>query len=223
MESPLRNKSENMMTQEHPKTLTDSMRRLTGGLMGWIGSGLHQMGIHPDMITIAGLIVVAVAAWFIASGQLQLGGLILLLGLPLDAVDGAVARAMKREGHFGAVLDSTLDRYADGFIFAALGYHFAVQDRFDMLVLCFAAMFGSFAVSYVRARADEVDVSVKVKIGLFTRFERVAVILFMLLVPGLLLMPVLLDIGVLVLAAGTNFTAVQRLWFVYRTLKQRGE
>jgi hypothetical protein len=41
------------------------------------------------------------------------------------------------------------------------------------------------------------------------------VILVMLLVPSLLVA------GIWVLAVGTNFTAMQRLWFVYKTLKQR--
>ena len=146
----------------------------------------------------------------------------LLIGLPLDALDGAVARAMERKGQFGAVLDSSLDRYADGFIFAALSYYFAVQSRFDMMLLAQAALIGSFLVSYIRARADDVDVSVKVKVGLFTRLERVIAILVILLVPGLLVVPGILDWGILILAIGTNFTAMQRLWFVYRTLRNRG-
>jgi phosphatidylglycerophosphate synthase len=171
--------------------------------------------VHPDAITFLGLLVVAVACTFIAQGQFALGGIILLAGLPLDAVDGAVARAMQRQGRFGAVLDSTLDRYADGFIFIALGYYFAQQDRFEWLLIALLAGVGTQAVSYVRARADGVNLNVT--IGLFTRMERVAVILVMLLVPSLL------EIGVLILAIGTNFTALQRLFFVYKMLDEQGE
>ncbi len=191
-------------------TLTDRVRRMTGGVVSRMGNALYRAGIHPDWITAAGLVVVMVAAVFIGDGQVQVGGVILLLGLPLDALDGAVARAMARTDPFGAVLDSTLDRYADGFIFAALSYHFAGQN--DML-LPLAALLGSFAVSYVRARAE--GAGVDVKIGVFTRLERVVVILVMLLVPPLLIP------GLWVLAVGTNFTAMQRLWFVYKSLKER--
>lgn len=191
-------------------TLTDRVREMTGGAVSRMGNALYRAGIHPDWITAAGLVVVMVAAVFIGDGQIQVGGLILLLGLPLDALDGAVARAMARTDQFGAVLDSTLDRYADGFIFAALSYHFAGQN--DML-LPLAALLGSFSVSYVRARAE--GVGVDVKIGVFTRLERVVVILVMLLVPPLLIP------GLWVLAVGTNFTAMQRLWFVYKSLKER--
>lgn len=176
--------------------------------MAVIGSTLWRLGVHPDMVTVAGFIVVAVAAFVIAQGQYQLGGIILLLGLPLDAVDGAVARAMGRTGKFGGILDSTLDRYADALIFGGLSYHFAIQNEFGYMLLCLAALTGGFAVSYVRARAGEAGLSVKV--GLLDRFARVIIIL------TVLLLPLLMPLGLWVLAVGTNFTALQRMWYVYR-------
>ncbi len=197
------------MTQS-PVTLSDRMRALTGGLMQRVGSTVHHMGIHPDTITIAGLVVVAVGAYYIAVGQLQLGGVLLVISLPLDALDGAVARAMGRKDRFGAVLDSTLDRYADGLIFGALAFYFAGRGEQGNLLLALASLMGSFVVSYVRARAGEADLSVK--IGLFSRFERVITLLLMLLVPPLL------TLGLWVLALGTNVTGAQRLWFVYKHL-----
>ena len=201
---------------QHPTTLTDRVRGITAGVMSALGTTLHRMGVHPDTVTIFGLFVVFIAAVFIANGELQIGGLILFAGLPLDAVDGAVSRAMQRKGNFGKMLDSSLDRYADGFIFAALSYHFAVEDAFVLMLLALAAMMGSFMVSYNRARAEGIDV--QVKIGLFTRMERVAVILVMLLLPEAFGLPVL-EAGLLLLAIGTNFTALQRLWYVYHVLK----
>ena len=176
--------------------------------MGELGRTLHRLHIHPDMITLLGLVIVAIAAYFIGQGQFQLGGVILVLGLPLDALDGAVARAMGRKGNFGGVLDSTLDRYADAFIFVALSYYFAVQDRFDYMLLALAALAGGFVVSYVRARAGEAGLSVKV--GLLDRFVRVIIIIAVLIVPPLM------PLGLWVLAVGANFTALQRIWYVYR-------
>jgi CDP-diacylglycerol--glycerol-3-phosphate 3-phosphatidyltransferase len=199
------------------------MRLLTAAPLNAVAIRLHRWGVHPDVITTLGLVLVGIASIFIASGELQIGGLLLIAGLPLDALDGAVARVMERKGRFGAVLDSTLDRFADGFIFAALSYHFARMGRPDMILWAQAALIGSYGVSYVRARADEVDVSVKVNIGFFTRFERLAVIVAMLIVPGILLIPALLEVGVIVLAVGTTITTIQRLYYVYRTLKQRGQ
>lgn len=195
-----------------PITLTDRIRKLTNGITASAGQAVFRMGVHPDTITIIGLIVVAVGAYFIASGQMQWGGVLLVVSLPLDALDGAVARAMERKDRRGAVLDSTLDRYADGLIFGGLAYYFATQDQFGNLLLTLASLMGSFVVSYVRARAGEADLSVK--IGLFSRFERVVTLLLMLLVPPLLI-PMLW-----VLAVGTNITGIQRLLYVYRHLDQ---
>ncbi|MFN8565192.1 MAG: CDP-alcohol phosphatidyltransferase family protein [Anaerolineae bacterium] len=146
----------------------------------------------------------------IAAGQIQLGGVLLVLSLLLDALDGAVARAMGRTDRFGGVLDSTLDRYADGLIFGSLAYYFAGRGESLNLLLALASLMGSFVVSYVRARAGEADLSVK--IGWFSRFERVITLLLMLLVPPLL------AVGLWVLAIGTNVTGVQRLWYVFQHL-----
>ncbi len=201
------------MSNQQPITLTDRVRGYTKDFLSRIGKAVFRMGIHPDTITVMGLILVALSAIVIAGGDLQLGGIILFISLPLDAVDGAVARAMQRRGRFGEMLDSMLDRYADGFIFAGLSYYFAVRDDFGYMLLAMLALIGTFAVSYARARADGVDVSVK--IGLFSRMERTVVILVMLLIPSLL------SLGMWILAVGTNFTAMQRLWFVYRALKDR--
>lgn len=203
------------MAEQKPRILTDHVRGLTRSILDPIGSGLHRIGIHPDLVTIAGLVVVAIGAYFIALGEFLTAAIILIVALPLDAVDGAVARAMKRTGQFGAMLDSTLDRYADGFIFAALSYYFAGLDRLDLLLVTQAALLGSLLVSYTRARSD--GLKIENKIGLFSRMERVVVIILMLLIPALL------EIGIWILAVGTNFTVLQRLWFVYRTLKSRGE
>jgi phosphatidylglycerophosphate synthase len=193
-----------------PITLQDRVRGLTGSFMSTLGTTLHRAGVHPDMITIVGLLVVIAAGVVISRGDYQWGGVILLLGLPLDAVDGAVARAMGRKDRRGAVLDSTLDRYADGVIFGALAYTFAVQDLLHYMLLALAALIGSFAVSYVRARAGEADLSVK--IGLMDRMVRLVIILTMLLAP------VLLEAGLWALALGANLTTMQRLWYVYKHL-----
>lgn len=211
------------MPEDAPQTLTDRLRKLAMRPLNGCGVALARLGIHPDWVTAAGLALVAVAALSLARGELLAGGFILLISLPLDALDGAVARAMGRAGAFGMVLDSTLDRYADGLIFGALGYYFAVQGRLDMLALALAALVGSYLVSYVRARADDAKVGVVTTVGVFTRMERVVVILVMTIGSGLLRSTLPLEIGTFVLALGTNLTALQRLWHVYSTLKDRGE
>ncbi len=204
-------------------TLTDRLRGLTRAPLDRCAEFVAGLGVQPDWITVFGLILVALAAVFIARGDFLAGGITLLVSLPLDALDGAVARALNRRGAFGMVLDSTLDRYADGFIFAALGYYFAQSGRMDMLAAALAALIGSYLVSYIRARADDGKVAVRATVGWFSRLERVAVMLLMTLSAGLLESAAPLEIGLLILAVGANLTALQRLRHVYKTLRDRGD
>ncbi len=204
-------------------TLTERLRILTRAPLERCAVLVARLGIQPDWITVCGLLLVAIAALFIAGGEFLVGGIALLLSLPLDALDGAVARALNRTGAFGMVLDSTLDRYADGFIFAALSYYFAESGRMDMLVAALAALMGSYLVSYIRARADDIQVGVRVTVGWFSRLERVIVLLIMTLAAGLLDSEAPVEIGLLILALGANLTALQRLRHVYITLRNRGD
>ncbi len=189
-------------------TLSGRLRHLTGRHLARLGLALHRLGVSANAVTCAGFALTLLAALFIAQGRLQEGGLLLLISLPLDALDGAVARAAQGDSRFGGVLDSTLDRYADAAMFAALVYHFANPGQMDHLAPALLAMVGSYGVSYVRARAGEAGIALRE--GLFTRLERVLVLLLALLVPALLLP------GLWLLALGSNLTALQRLWLVYR-------
>ncbi len=211
------------MADDKLPTLTDKSRQRLRAPLDRIGFWLARLGVRPDAVTVLGLLVTGIAAVCIATGDFLKGAVLLLLGLPLDALDGAVARAMQRQGSFGMVLDSTLDRYADGFIFAAFGYHFARHGRLDMLMLALFSLIGSYLVSYVRARADDSKVAVGVTVGWFSRLERVAVVLAMTLAAGILGSVQPLEIGLVILAVGTNLTALQRLRYVYGALKNRGE
>ncbi len=210
------------MPEAQPATITDRLRERTQVPLDRLGAWLARLGVHADQVTIIGLLLVGLAALLLAQGAFLAGALLLLCSLPLDALDGAVARAAGRGNRFGMVLDSTLDRYADGFIFAAFGYYFAGQGRLDMLVAALAALVGSFLVSYIRARAEDAKVAVKATVGLFSRLERVVVLLVMTFAAGFLQSAAPLEIGLLLLATGTNFTALQRLRYVHRTLKDRG-
>jgi CDP-diacylglycerol--glycerol-3-phosphate 3-phosphatidyltransferase len=206
--------SQQPKTSRRFETLTDLVRFLTARLTMRIGKFLSEWGVHPDLITFIGLLFVVGAAYVLARGEFLLGAVILLVGMPLDAIDGAVARAMNRRDRFGALWDSTLDRYADGFIFLGLAYYFSGQSNQTAVALCMLAGLGTQLVSYVRARAEGLNLTCK--IGLFTRMERVFIILIM-LVTGWV------TAGLWVLAIGTNFTVFQRVWHVYRTMKHQGE
>lgn len=194
-------------------TLTEALRYLTRGLVGPISRKLLALGIHPDLITFAGLVLVGVAAYMIARGELLWAAVFIIIGASMDALDGAVARAMERTGKFGALWDSTLDRYADGFIYMGFALYFVRQDDEIFMLLSMFALLGSLLVSYVRARAG--GLRIDCEMGLFTRIERMLILMIMLMTGWV-------KPGIWILVIGTNFTVAQRVWHVYRALKQAG-
>ena len=192
-------------------TLSERLRYQTRGLTTRLGQAGVRLGIDPDLVTILGLVVVLIAAWLAAQGQFFASGIVFILGAPLDVLDGAIARAMNRKNRFGALLDSTLDRYADGFMFFGLAYYFASRAQMAEMVLAGFALIGAFGVSYVRARAEGLDIG-SIKEGWFDRTVRTIVLIVALLtgfiVPGLV-----------ILAVGNHLTAIQRILIVYRATR----
>lgn len=192
-------------------SLTDYLRYQTRDLTSAIGKLGVALRIHPDTITVLGLLVVVAAAWLAAEGQFFAAGIALLIGMPLDALDGAIARAMNRKSRFGAFLDSTLDRYADGFIFFGIAYYYARMAMPHWMALSIFAMIGAFVVSYARARAEGLSLG-SIKDGLFDRLVR-SIILVLTLLSGQIIP------GLVVLAVGNHLTAVQRILIVYRATR----
>ena len=137
---------------------------------------LAARGVQPDHVTIAGLLVVVVAAVLIAFGWLTLGGIVFLFGSALDGLDGELARHGdgQRASAFGGVLDSTADRVGEGLTFAGLGAYFVGTGDAPAAVATVVALTGANLTSYVRARAEAAGIACRD--GLCTRFERVLIV-----------------------------------------------
>lgn len=173
---------------------------------------LHRLGVTPNMVTYLGFALTLVTAIVLGSGHFVWGGLLLLGASLLDLVDGSLARATKQSSTFGAFLDSTLDRYSESVTFLALAWHYATTANAQWhIVLVFLTIIGSLMVSYTRARAE--GLNIECKEGLMQRPERIALLIFGLLTGWVL--PVLI-----IMAALTNFTAVQRIYQVYWKIQQ---
>ena len=78
-----------------------------------IGNGLRRTGLTPDHLTIIGLVVAVGAAFAIATGQLLLGLLLVILAALPDLFDGALAKASNTSSQRGAFFDSVVDRVTD--------------------------------------------------------------------------------------------------------------
>jgi len=196
------------------KSFTEFLRRILKGVFDTIGAFLNGLGIRPNMITTAGLLGNIAAGVLIASGHLLWGGIIALITAPLDALDGTMARLRNEPSRYGAFVDSVSDRYSEFALYAGLLVYFIDTGTWrDALLVFFAAM-GSVLVSYVRAKAEAMNYSAK--IGLFTRVER-----YFVLIPGIILgYP---HISLWILAVLSNFTALQRFWYVRKQAKEHGE
>ncbi len=187
------------------KTFTDILRVRFKWFLDPIGRFLNRLGLTPITVTIIGVVGSAIAGFFVARGQVSLGGLIMLVAWPVDALDGTMARLRGEASDWGAFVDSVSDRYSELIILGALLYHFAVQNDPIAEVVTFAAAAGSVLVSYVKARAEAQSFSAKE--GLLTRAER-----YLVLGPALLFNIPL--VGVWIIAVLANFTALQRIWSV---------
>lgn len=189
----------NLLPTRLPKSIQDGIGRSVGGL-----------GITPNMISLFGFGGNLAAAWLITEGELLAAGLVYLFFSALDLVDGAVARATGLASPFGAVFDAVLDRASEAIVLAAGAWYFAERGEQLQVAAVSAAVFGSIAVSYMRARAEVAGLSMRE--GLFRRQERVALLSIGLLFNGL-------TVIVALLAILANITALQRFWMLRSGLR----
>ncbi|MCU0602067.1 MAG: CDP-alcohol phosphatidyltransferase family protein [Desulfobacterales bacterium] len=168
-----------------------------------------KWGVNPNSLTLAGVLITffATIAFFLQSPRL--GGFLVLLGGLCDAIDGSLARNSGKATRFGALLDSSVDRYAEfAMLFGIGGYFLMTQDYLNSAGT-FLALCGSFMVSYTRARAESLGLSAKV--GVMQRPERIVF-----LGAGALIHPIALAIAIWMVAVFANVTALQRLRFAFK-------
>jgi CDP-diacylglycerol--glycerol-3-phosphate 3-phosphatidyltransferase len=195
------------------KILSDSRAGLAR-VVDPVARALLRAGVSPDLVTIAGGIGVVVGAVVFATrGMLLLATLVVTLAALTDLVDGAMARARGRPSRYGALLDSTVDRVADGAIFGSLVYWLATTDQHAAAVAALLCLITGQIVSYVRARAEGLGFTCNV--GLIERPERLIIVGIGGLLDGFGV-PYGLHVVLWVLAALSAVTVVQRMVHVRR-------
>jgi CDP-diacylglycerol--glycerol-3-phosphate 3-phosphatidyltransferase len=133
------------------------------------------LGIHPNVLTLIGVLVNVAAACALAVDRFLLAGLLMIVANIFDFIDGKVAHLTNTVSPFGAFWDSTLDRFSDIALFLGLIYLYADMRRTDYVMVAALAMMFSIMTSYTRARAESlID---KCKVGFMERPERI--VLFM--------------------------------------------
>jgi phosphatidylinositol phosphate synthase len=184
-----------------------------------LGRWLVARGITPNAVTVAGTAgSVAAALWFLPRGQLFIGTLVVTLFVLFDLVDGAMARARGRGTPFGAVLDSTCDRIADGALFAALTWWaLGVGEARVLGVAALICLVAGQLISYIKARAE--GAGLRVTGGLVERAERLILALVGTGLAGLGV-PYALDLALWVLAAASLWTVGQRIAEARRSARE---
>ena len=175
-----------------------------------------RLGVSPDVVTLVGTLGVSFGAlFFFAQGWVWQGVLFITAFVFSDLIDGAMARKVGRKDDFGAFLDSTLDRIADGALFAGLALYFAWHtDSHLYLVLCLVVLVMGAVTSYARAKADHLGYDAKV--GIAERPDRLVGMLVPAFFADVLDLPILLEIALWALAVAATVTVAQRIWVVRR-------
>ena len=133
------------------------------------------LGIHPNLLTLTGVIINAGAAWALAVGRFRTAGVVMILANIFDFIDGKVAERTGLASGFGGFWDSVMDRFSDILLFIGLVYLYAAIDRTDYVLITALTLMFSVMTSYTRARAE--SLIEKCKIGFMERPERI--VLFM--------------------------------------------
>ena len=202
-------------------------RGLTKALFTRPALALGRLGVTPNMLTVIGTILsVTAAVTLLPRGHFVVGPLVLLVVLVADSFDGILARATARSSVFGAFLDSTMDRLADGAVLGSLAAWAALSMsagtlRTTTIVAALAAMILAATVPYARARAESIGATAKV--GIAERTDRLLVALGATFVVGLGAPQWVLTAALGYVAIASFITVIQRVWTVYRQTQRTGE
>jgi len=133
------------------------------------------LGIHPNVLTLIGVLINIAAAWALAQDRFVLAGLVMIVANIFDFIDGKVAHITGKQSQFGAFWDSTLDRFSDLALFTGLIWLYSSLGREGYVLIATLTLIFSIMTSYARARAESlID---KCKVGFMERPERI--VLFM--------------------------------------------
>ena len=198
---------------KEPKTFTDKLRKRFKNILDPIAGFLNRLGLVPNTVTLIGLMGNTIGAVFLATGHITVGGIIVLLMGPIDALDGSMARLKGESSDFGAFVDSVSDRCSELVIFLGLLIYYSQQQDVLASTLVYVAAAGSVLVSYIRARGQSLGMDTKV--GIFTRVER-----FIVLAPCLIINQPMIALWATAILA--NITVIQRILHVRKQAYAKG-
>jgi archaetidylinositol phosphate synthase len=180
----------------------------------------HKIGLTPNKISTIGIILaflsaIAYVEWQNSPFYLLLATVLLLLSGFCDALDGVLARLYQQTTVFGGFLDSLLDRYADAAVYAGI-----ILGGLCNAIWGLTALTGSLLVSYSRARAEAANIKME-SIGIAERAERIIILAIASTIAIFWQPTTAINASMILLAALSNLTVLQRSLHVYKTLKKK--
>jgi phosphatidylglycerophosphate synthase len=180
--------------------------------------------VSPNAVTLGSLLLCGITGAAVALGHLPGAVWLYVFAGVLDVLDGRIARQSNQQTPCGALLDSVSDRWGELFVFA--GYLWFLQDS-PWRVAVMAAIGGSMMVSYTRARAESLGVTLSG--GVMQRAERIALVACGSLIAAwcgadadtsALVAPIL-GVTMLICGVASTATAISRWIIAYRELARR--
>ena len=204
--------------------LSKTLKKSAGKVLEPLGKAIGKLGIKPNHITIAGLVLTLLAAWFLCNKEIYYAFSIGLIACLFDGADGLVARSTGTSSIKGGYLDAVIDRYADCVAFSALilgGWMEPIEgvEFISGEVWAIIALAGAFQTSYSRAAAERLGVTQE-GIGIIERPER-----WFILGMGLLIGELMGDVETVItwvvafLAVFGNITVLQRMYHFWTEAK----
>lgn len=183
-------------------------RAITERVVVPIARGLVRIGVTPNWLTFAGLVLTIIGVVILLLGHPLIGAIVMAAGAAIDAFDGAVARLRGSSGPFGAFYDSVMDRLSDSVVFGAAAW--LVREDPLLFVVAVTAMAAAQVTPYIRAKAESLGWHATV--GVVERAERMIILITAI---GLGFLP----LALWVLAVGGLITMAQRFRVVAQQAK----
>lgn len=205
----------------------DFLQKIIYVIINPVIKGMIKIGFTPNLVTTTGFVLNLVAAGMFLYAANEFtdstaivgwsGGVILFAGL-FDMMDGRLARMGNMSSKFGALWDSTLDRYSELFTLFGVAMYLILNGWIISGIVTFFAMVGSVMVSYVRARAE--GLGIECKVGLMQRPERVVQTSLGAILCGIFDNIWFLVVPIIIIAILANITAFWRIGHCYKVLSK---
>lgn len=238
-----------MEIKKEAKRQRDGLQQLIYKVINPFVRWMIKIGITPNVVTTVGFLgSVAAAVMFVMAAHpgggnvlnwmsdqhiakpinyalIGWGGAVMIIFALFDMLDGQVARLGNMSSTFGAMYDSVLDRYSELMTLGGISYMMISTGYWEGGLITFVALVGSIMVSYVRARAEGLDI--ECKIGFMQRPERVVLTSVAALVCGIVgctcedfdAMYILI-VAMAIIAVFANLTAFARIRHCYKELQK---